>query len=216
MKSASTPGQVDEQETNAKERGWSRRNETGRISCAARSKTSIAGLPSSGGASINCFSSSCWKSPSQAPSPGSLSMRSTRSSAALRARSSISGGAIRRLPSLVFGVPDPVVSFEFSITPPLPDCDIGIEYGVRRNDPTVAGGTSQYHGQTKDTHQTDHEHCSFPFRTHSCELIGIYPTAKNMEKRPEADLYFDPFSMTSVPKRSIVSSVSRTSSQVVL
>ena len=95
-KSASTPGQVGEAETNARERGWSRRNEYGRISRAARSITSVAGFPSSGGASMSCFSSSCWKSPSQAPSPGSFSIRSTRSSAALRARSSISSGAIRR------------------------------------------------------------------------------------------------------------------------
>ena len=46
----------------------------------------------------NCFSSSCWKSPSQALSPGSFSIRSTRISAALRARSSIFGRHLETSP----------------------------------------------------------------------------------------------------------------------
>ena len=52
--------------------------------------------PSSGGFSISRSMSSCLNSPSQAFSPGRCSIRSTKSSAALRARSSMSSGAIWR------------------------------------------------------------------------------------------------------------------------
>ena len=52
--------------------------------------------PASGGSSISWSTRPCLNSPSQAFSPGRLSIRSTRSSAALRARSSMSSGAIRR------------------------------------------------------------------------------------------------------------------------
>ena len=76
MKSASIPGQVGDEGINPKKRGWSIRAANGRISRAARSITSNAGRPSSGGVSASCLMSPSLNSPSQAFSPGSPSIRS--------------------------------------------------------------------------------------------------------------------------------------------
>ena len=95
MKSASTPGQVGEDGTKAKERGSSSRVANGRISRAARSMTSSARRPSSGGSSTSRSARAVRKSPSHASVSGRFSKRSTSSSAAWRASSSMRSGAIR-------------------------------------------------------------------------------------------------------------------------
>ena len=134
-KSATTPGHVGEEGMKPKQPGWSRRRASFRTSWTARSMTSDAGCPCSGGSSMSRASSASRNSPSHASSPASSSRRRTRISAASRASSSMASGDISSLSAtagskVVSGtvsclIPAHHITRHKNPPYPLPRCDLG-------------------------------------------------------------------------------------------